>query len=191
VSTDALHGINQFLDEFLVRLLTHAQSLDLSQIKASVFHLLPSTLGKNAIVEAELEVKTFTETEVIDYDVYEKMRTLGAPSFPLKKCLPLLRDKCFEFCTLADKDDQQSWVPHQQQDSIVISPIVAIYVTTVLEHMAEYILTAVAMTAETEDTDYVRIKELFLALIDDMQVGLVFQAMDLRDKMEVSLCWTN
>ncbi|ORZ04489.1 hypothetical protein BCR42DRAFT_497014 [Absidia repens] len=184
VSTDALHGINQFLDEFLVRLLTHGQSLDLSRIKASVFHLLPSTLGKNAIVEAELEVKTFTETEVIDYDVYEKMRSLGPP-FPLSQCLPLLRDRCFEFCTLADKDDQQAWIPQPSTtQDILISPIVAIYVTTVLEHMAEYILTAVAMTAETEETDYVRIKELFLALVDDMQVGLVFQTMDLRDKME-------
>ncbi|CAO3587622.1 unnamed protein product [Absidia cylindrospora] len=125
--------------------------------------------------------------------MYEKMRTLGQQqqqqehqqsSFPTKKCLSLLRDKCFEFCTLADKDDQHSWVPQKECDDVIISPIVAIYVTTVLEHMAEYILTAVAMTAETEDTDYVRIKELFLALVDDIQVGVVFQTMDLRDKME-------
>ncbi|KAI9300313.1 hypothetical protein BJ944DRAFT_244313 [Cunninghamella echinulata] len=186
VSTDALIGINQILDEFLVQLLTNCQSLDLSRIKTSVFTLLPSTLGKNAIVEAELEVKTFTETEVIDYDVYEKMRLLGeAPStFPLKECLPLLRDKCFEYCTLADKDDQQSWYPHPEPDGISISPIVAIYVTTVLEHMAEYILTAVAVTAENEDTDYVRIKELFLALVDDVQIGLTFHNMDLCEKME-------
>ncbi|KAI8083127.1 uncharacterized protein BX664DRAFT_301765 [Halteromyces radiatus] len=183
VSTDALLGINQFLDEFLIHLLTNCQSLDLSLIKTSVFNLLPSTLGKNAIVEAELEVKTFTETEVIDYDIYEKMRSIGTP-FPTQKCLPLLRDKCFEFCTLADKDDQQSWMPHEECDDLIISPIVAIYVTTVLEHMAEYILTAVALTAETEDTDYVRIKELFLALIDDVQVGMIFRQMDLRDKME-------
>ncbi|CAO3601459.1 unnamed protein product [Absidia cylindrospora] len=112
------------------------------------------------------------------------MRSLGPP-FPLSQCLPLLRDRCFEFCTLADKDDQQAWIPQSSTTpDIMISPIVAIYVTTVLEHMAEYILTAVAMTAETEETDYVRIKELFLALVDDMQVGLVFHAMDLRDKME-------
>ncbi|CAO3619211.1 unnamed protein product [Cunninghamella echinulata] len=186
VSTDALIGINQILDEFLVQLLTNCQFLNLSRIKTSVFTLLPSTLGKNAIVEAELEVKTFTETEVIDYDIYEKMRLLGeTPSiFPLKECLPLLRDKCFEYCTLADKDDQQSWYPHPEPDGISISPIVAIYVTTVLEHMAEYILTAVAVTAENEDTDYVRIKELFLALVDDVQIGHTFHNMDLCEKME-------
>ncbi|KAI8065922.1 hypothetical protein BC940DRAFT_303206 [Gongronella butleri] len=184
VSNDALLGINQFLDEFLCQLIAHCQSLDLSRIKASVFALLPSSLGKNAIVEAELEVKTFTETEVIDYDVYEKMRAIASP-FPLKPCQVLLRDKCFEYCTLADKDDQLAWPAQPERADLVISPIVAIYITTVLEHMAEYILTAVAMTCETEDTDYARIKELYLALADDSQVGFVFQKMDLRDKMEV------
>ncbi|GAN04740.1 conserved hypothetical protein [Mucor ambiguus] len=190
VSTDALQAINQFLDEFIVLLLTCSLSLDLSQIKSVVVSLLPSTLGKNAIVEAELEVKTFTETESIDYDLYERMRNLTEKDFPLTEAVPLLREKCFEFCTLADKDDQlylQKSIRHKRNEAnmkVIISPIVAIYVTTVMEHIAEYLLTAVAMTAEHEDTDYVRVKEVFLALIDDIQLGDVFHRMDLKDKME-------
>ncbi|KAF1801699.1 hypothetical protein FB192DRAFT_1471282, partial [Mucor lusitanicus] len=190
VSTDALQAINQFLDEFIVLLLTCSLSLDLSQIKSVVVSLLPSTLGKNAIVEAELEVKTFTETESIDYDLYERMRNLAEKDFPLNEAVPLLREKCFEFCTLADKDDQlylQKSIRHKRNEAnmkVIISPIVAIYVTTVMEHIAEYLLTAVAMTAEHEDTDYVRVKEVFLALIDDIQLGDVFHRMDLKDKME-------
>lgn len=192
MSTDALQAINQFLDEFIVLLLTCSLSLDLSDIKSIVFSLLPSTLGKNAIVEAELEVKTFTETESIDYDLYERMRSLGGESkFPLDEAIPLLREKCFEYCTLADKDDQmylQKSIRNKRIEhdiKVAISPIVAIYVTTVMEHIAEYLLTAVAMTAEHEDTDYVRVKEVFLALVDDIQLGDVFNRMDLRDKMEV------
>ncbi|KAL9554516.1 hypothetical protein PS6_003386 [Mucor atramentarius] len=190
VSTDALQAINQFLDEFIVLLLTCSLSLDLSQIKSVVVSLLPSTLGKNAIVEAELEVKTFTETESIDYDLYERMRNLAEKDFPLNEAVPLLREKCFEFCTLADKDDQmylQKSIRQKRNEAnmkVIISPIVAIYVTTVMEHIAEYLLTAVAMTAEHEDTDYVRVKEVFLALIDDIQLGDVFHRMDLKDKME-------
>ncbi|KAG2195881.1 hypothetical protein INT47_002924 [Mucor saturninus] len=190
VSTDALQAINQFLDEFIVLLLTCSLSLDLSNIKSVVFGLLPSTLGKNAIVEAELEVKTFTETESIDYELYERMRNLGTEGpFPLAEAVALLREKCFEYCTLADKDDQlylQKSIRNKRVDEtgVAISPLVAIYVTTVMEHIAEYLLTAVAMTAEHEDTDYVRVKEVFLALIDDVQLGNVFQRMDLRDKME-------
>ncbi|KAI9027506.1 hypothetical protein CLU79DRAFT_717033 [Phycomyces nitens] len=187
VSTDALQAINLFLDEFLVLLLTSSASLDLSRIKTIVFTLLPSTLGKNAIVEAELEVKTFTETETIDYEAYERMRLLGqSEPFPTQAVLPCLRDKCFEFCTLADKEDQQQWMALKAKppSDIIISPMVAIYVTTVLEHMAEYILTGVVIAAEHEDTEYVRIKEVFLALIDDVQVGDVFYRMDMREKME-------
>ncbi|KAL0092242.1 hypothetical protein J3Q64DRAFT_1672159 [Phycomyces blakesleeanus] len=187
VSTDALQAINLFLDEFLVLLLTSSASLDLSRIKSVVFTLLPSTLGKNAIVEAELEVKTFTETETIDYEAYERMRLLGqSEPFPTQTVLPCLRDKCFEFCTLADKEDQQQWMALKAKppSDIIISPMVAIYVTTVLEHMAEYILTGVVIAAEHEDTEYVRIKEVFLALIDDVQVGDVFYRMDMREKME-------
>jgi hypothetical protein len=166
--------------------------LDLSEIKSIVFSLLPSTLGKNAIVEAELEVKTFTETESIDYELYERMRNLPSAKFPLNEAIPLLREKCFEYCTLADKEDQLYLLNKKKtptSDTIVISPIVAIYVTTVMEHIAEYLLTAVAMTAEHEETDYVRVKEVFLALIDDIQLGDVFHRMDLKDKMEViSIC---
>ncbi|KAG2218133.1 hypothetical protein INT45_000431 [Circinella minor] len=187
VSNDALQAINQFLDEFLIYLLSSSLSLDLSRIKAVVFSLLPSTLGKNAIVEAELEVKTFTETEAIDYESYEKMRTLGSNGpFPLNDTLPLLREKCLEFCTLADREDTNSVMGnnHYSNLDISIAPIVAIYVTTVLEHIAEYVLTAIAMTAEHEDVEYIRIKEVFLALIDDVQVGGVFYRMELREKLE-------
>ncbi|ORZ02815.1 hypothetical protein BCR43DRAFT_482217 [Syncephalastrum racemosum] len=184
VSSDALQTINQFLDEFLVFLLSSSLSLDLSRIKAVVFTLLPSTLGKNAIVEAELEVKTFTETEAIDYESYERMRTLGnGGPFPVHDALPLLREKCLEFCTLADKDDNVSLM-HQASPAIQISPIVAIYVTTIIEHIAEYVLTAIAMTAEHEDTEFIRMKEVFLALMDDVQVGGVFYRMELREKLE-------
>ncbi|KAI7868154.1 hypothetical protein BDF14DRAFT_605497 [Spinellus fusiger] len=187
VSTDALQAINLFLDEFLVLLLTSAASLDLARMKTVILNLLPSTLGKNAIVEAELEVKTFTETETVNYEIYERMRLLGqSEPFPKDTVLSCLRDRCFEFCTLADKEDQQQWMALKAKHpkDIVVSPMVAIYVTTVLEHMAEYILTGVVIAAEQEDTEYIRIKEVFLALIDDIQVGDVFYRMNMREKME-------
>ena len=179
------------MDEFIVLLVGCSLSLDLSEIKSTVFNLLPSTLGKNAIVEAELEVKTFTETESIDYELYERMRKIEKDKFPVDEAIRLLREKCFEYCTLADKEDQlyvqKSIQKRSSQNTIVISPIVAIYVTTVMEHIAEYLLTAVAMSAEHEDTDYVRVKEVYLALVDDIQLGSVFNKMNLKDRMEVNI----
>ena len=164
--------------------------MDLSEIKATIFNLLPSTLGKNAIVEAELEVKTFTETESVDYEVYEHMRKMAKDTFPVDEAISLLREKCFEYCTLADKEDQlylqKSIQKRNNNKTIIISPIIAIYVTTIMEHIAEYLLTAVAMSAEHEETDYVRVKEVYLALIDDVQLGNVFSKMNLKERTEVS-----
>ncbi|KAI9263777.1 hypothetical protein BY458DRAFT_514345, partial [Sporodiniella umbellata] len=193
VSTDALQNINQFLDEFVGLILTSSLSLDLSDIKTVVFSLLPSTLGKNAIVEAELEVKTFAETESIDFEQYERMRLIEKDQFPVEDATVLLKEKCFEYCTLADKEDQLYLQKSIQKRSIsidekiAISPIIAIYVTTVMEHIAEYLLTAVAISCEHEDTDYARIKEVYIAIVDDMQLGSVFNSMRLKEKMEKRL----
>jgi hypothetical protein len=85
--------------------LTKAQSLDLSRIKTVALQILPSSLGKNAIVEAELEVKTLTETEVIDYEAYERMRQLGVDgNFPLQSCIQQLRERCLYYSTLAERE---------------------------------------------------------------------------------------
>lgn len=144
VSSDALQIINQFLDEFITLLLTSAKSLDLSRIKTAVVALLPSSLGKNAIVEAELQVKSYTETaDDIDYEAYERTRRLD--SIPLDSIGALLRQECINHCTLAENNhNRQSTrrpsigVPKTHNFSI--SPIVTVYVTSIIEHVAEYVL---------------------------------------------------
>ncbi|KAJ2961841.1 hypothetical protein NQZ79_g2948 [Umbelopsis isabellina] len=167
-------------------LLTKAQSLDLSRIKTVALQLLPSSLGKNAIVEAELEVKTLTETEVIDYEAYERMRQVGADGhFPLQNCIQQLRDRCLYYSTLAERDADQN--ADANSDKTMISPILAIYVTTIIEHLAEYLLTTVAVAAENEDTEFVRVREVFTALVDDTHVSDSFSKMELKERLEKRL----
>ncbi|KAM3584052.1 hypothetical protein VKS41_004019 [Umbelopsis sp. WA50703] len=167
-------------------LLTKAQSLDLSRIKTVALQLLPSSLGKNAIVEAELEVKTLTETEVIDYEAYERMRQVGADGhFPLQKCVQQLKDRCLYYSTLAERDMDQN--TDANSDKTMISPILAIYVTTIIEHLAEYLLTTVAVAAENEDTEFVRVREVFTALVDDTHVSDSFSKMELKERLEKRL----
>ncbi|CAO3686815.1 unnamed protein product [Rhizopus stolonifer] len=118
------------------------------------------------------------------------MRKIEKDKFPVDEAINLLREKCFEYCTLADKDDQlylQKSIQKRNNstsDNVIISPIIAIYVTTIMEHIAEYLLTAVAISAEHEETDYARVKEVYLALVDDVQLGSVFSKMNLKEKME-------
>ncbi|KAI7861060.1 hypothetical protein BDC45DRAFT_493430 [Circinella umbellata] len=195
VSTDALQVINQFLDEFVHLLLSSAQSLDLSRIKTAVFSLLLSSpVGKNAIVEAELQVKSYSEsTETIDYEAYERTRTLDPSLLP--KLIHCLTEDCVNYCTLAEKNHQNPSRPsltstplsmnnNNTNDNIAISPIVIVYITAIIEHVAEYILTAIAITAEHEDTEYIRVKEVYLTLMDDAQVSNMFYKMALRERLE-------
>lgn len=42
------------------------------------------------------------------------------------------------------------------------------------------------MTAEHQDTEYIRIREVYLALVDDIQVGRMFQKMSIRERLEVN-----
>ncbi|ORX46561.1 hypothetical protein DM01DRAFT_230829, partial [Hesseltinella vesiculosa] len=149
ISSDALQSINQFLDEVLMTLIQRTQSLDLSVVKSHVLNLLPRSLGKNAIVEAELEVKTYSETNAIDYPLYERLKTLD-PCLPLEQVWKALRYACIDYCTLADKSQGVTPVTTTIKPDLSISPMVTIYLTTILEHMAEYILTTVAVAAEQE-----------------------------------------
>ena len=76
ISSDALQAINMFIDEFLSYLLISASSLDLVCLKTAVTHLLSDSLGKNALAEAEVELKQAIKSKEHDLVLYEKMRLL-------------------------------------------------------------------------------------------------------------------
>lgn len=56
---EALRSINVLLDEFLYKILGAAGSLSTDSIKAGLNKVLPSTLGKDAVLEAEMELKAY------------------------------------------------------------------------------------------------------------------------------------
>jgi hypothetical protein len=123
--------------------------------------------------------------------MYEKMRSLGNDGlFPEAQVILLLQEACANYCTLAadQKDTDSLRSLNQQIDSaIAIAPVVVIYVTAIVEHIAEYILNSVAMTADQMDAEHIRVKEVLLCLIDDPQVSPLFRRMSLKDKLEVGI----
>jgi hypothetical protein len=145
--------------------------------------LLPYRLGRNAIVEAELEIKAYNETNTVDMELYERVRS---STDPLHELLASLRTQCLKQCALADKaatgeeKEEEAMV-----NGVALSPMVVIFVTTVLEHLAEYILTTIGVTAERQGSDYIRVKEVYWALLQDVQVGGLFKQTELRSKLEV------
>jgi hypothetical protein len=191
VSSDALQAINVFIDEFLALLVVSASSLDLVRIKTAVIQLLPHSLGKNALVEAEIELKQQIDSKQHDFTTYEKMRSLGNDGlFPEAQVILLLQQACASYCTLAadqkDTDSLRSYNPQADAD-VTIAPVIAIYVTAIVEHIAEYMLNSIAMTADQIDAEHIRVKEVLLCLIDDPQLSPLFRRMSLKDKLEVGI----
>ena len=56
---DALHAINVLLDEALYSILSAARSLATDRLKAALLKVLPTSLGKEALLEAEVELKAY------------------------------------------------------------------------------------------------------------------------------------
>ena len=58
---DALRAINILLDEFLYKMLSVSGSLETDKLRASLLGLLPTNLGKEALLEAEVELRAYWE----------------------------------------------------------------------------------------------------------------------------------
>lgn len=167
-------------------MLENAQSLDLAQFKSAVAHTLSYTsLGKNAIVEAELELKSYLATAETDaeLDLYERMRPIKfGPALPLHMVVQQFRHRSDEYGALISP--QSKITPTVPDKSTILSSIVAMYITAIIEHIAEYILLGVARTCEAEDMEHVRIKEVYATLLEDTQVGSAFSRMELKTRLE-------
>lgn len=167
-------------------MLENAQSLDLAQFKSAVAHTLSYTsLGKNAIVEAELELKSYLATAETDaeLDLYERMRPIKfGPALPLNMVVQQFRHRSDEYGALISP--QSKITPTVPDKSTIVSSIVAMYITAIIEHIAEYILLGVARTCEAEDMEHVRIKEVYATLLEDSQVGSAFSRMELKTRLE-------
>ena len=56
---EALHSVNVLLDEILYNLLSIARSIAVDKLKAALLRILPTSLGKEALLEAEVELKAY------------------------------------------------------------------------------------------------------------------------------------
>lgn len=188
ISAEALLSINAFIDEFLFFVIDSARSLDLVKIKQSISQVIPTTLGKNAVQEAELELKTYVESGNSD-STLEK--TIEITPFPLQKVFEQFRAKCQFFSTLGERgiDERDSKMAPNlyANEGIHIAPSLAIYLTAILEYVGEHILILVAKATEKSGTGVAKLKEVYNALVDDNQIRVVFRRTNLKLELEEKL----
>lgn len=85
VRTEALICVNVFLDELLWLVLSSARSFNTERLKIGLLKALPTTLGKEALLEAEVELRAYWEKS--GHAVLKAIEATPAPSsseFPLQ-----------------------------------------------------------------------------------------------------------
>ncbi|KIY42895.1 hypothetical protein FISHEDRAFT_54498, partial [Fistulina hepatica ATCC 64428] len=176
---DALHALNVLLDEFLYRILSAATSLATDKLRDGLLTVLPTSLGKEALLEAQVELRAY-------YD-----RVHGTPSweddsktFYLPWAFELLRLKCVAFSTLNDSDedpDAEVRLHASMSRSAGVTapranlvPPAALYLAAILEH----ILSNVGRVASRDSSRVTApIQDLFTALCEDSTVYPLFKTM--------------
>jgi len=159
LKVEALKAINVLLDEFLFNILKNANSLSTDRLRASLLGLLPTSLGKEALLEAEVELRAYYErmgtgavsalgddTKTFNFQFAFKVRSaVIAVLFFLKPTTivrQLLRLKCAAYSTLNDSDEDpnaEACVMEKMRDagvvpftSVRIAPA-ALYLTAIVE----------------------------------------------------------
>lgn len=185
-----LDNLNKILDELLLLILTSAKSLATDRIKSDgILKVLGgqsgsgsgagALLAKNAVLEAELELRSYLEGQrkeggKMPLGLSATSKWDGTEGFPVQSAYKTLRIRCQYYSTLGELEDPS---PNTQQEQNIMStdgrpiatitPGVAIYVTALLEFVAEYILQNVARVIERDNSDEASLGDLIKAMEED------------------------
>ncbi|KAG0259587.1 hypothetical protein DFQ27_003977 [Actinomortierella ambigua] len=184
ISPDGLQALNAFLDELLFILIDAAKSTDMHRIKSAIYQTFPQSLGKNAIVEAELEAKSYLEMGGKDIPKDDPMtrHTLYDLDSEVEQVFEQFRAKCQYYSKLGERLGSPAGNP---AIAIIVPTLLAIYVTAVLEHIAEHVLLISSSIADRQDhADMVTAKEVYMGLLEDRQTENVFEIMILKTQLQ-------
>ncbi|KAF9006696.1 hypothetical protein BDQ17DRAFT_1540472 [Cyathus striatus] len=179
LKAEALHSINVFLDEFLYGIIKSAGSLSTDKLRASLLHLLPTSLGKEALLEAEVELRAYWD------------RTGHIPPFWAYELMQL---KCVAYSTLNESDEDQGAEARINEKMAptygfppkptLVAPA-ALYLTAILEAMCEHILSNVgAVTSRDSSKTSATTSDLFTALCEDVNIYNLFMSMKVYDQIK-------
>ena len=155
VSQGALQLVNSFLDQLLFNFLQVAKATTLSALRPAVTDVLKPKLAKDAINNADEELREYLGGA--DEDDYVQPR--GADpgrDWDLELVWKRTRLRCMVYSSLGDMEEEDEDL-HMEQENLeigadeqisdVISPAVAIFLTSVLEYMGELTLTVAGQAA--------------------------------------------
>ncbi|KAJ7771084.1 hypothetical protein DFH07DRAFT_241274 [Mycena maculata] len=188
---EALRSINVLLDEFLFNILNTARSLSTDKLRASLLSILPTSLGKEALLEAEVELRAYwdrTARPVVPED--------DTQTFNLQWAFELLRLKCEAYSTLNESDEDSAAVGLLQErmtqlggtippTPALVAPA-SLYLTAILESMCEHILSNVGRVAARDSSRTgATVQDVFVALCEDHSIYALFKSMRVYQQIEL------
>lgn len=144
LDSSSLSLINHFLDQLLFNFVLRSPSLVMSAIRPAIAELFNPTMASLAFHAADLELEEYIGK--FGNDLVSDMSTNAVDStakLNQELVWQHLRLRCMAYSSLGDfeeEDEFNSGYELSAESQIAISPIVAIFLTSVLEYIGEYIL---------------------------------------------------
>ncbi|KAH9927304.1 uncharacterized protein B0H18DRAFT_1104153 [Fomitopsis serialis] len=187
---EALHAVNVLLDELLYTILNEAQSLSTDRLKASLLKVVPTSWGKKALLEAEVELKAYLDRNIPS----STSGNSAAAPFSLQWSFELLRLKCEAYSTMNDSDEDgeaERRLSERMKDSSVSPPQTsevapaALYLTAILESICEHILGKISSVATRDSSRTVASsQDVFTALCEDDSFYGTFKTLKVYEQIE-------
>ncbi|KAK3325158.1 hypothetical protein B0H66DRAFT_111325 [Apodospora peruviana] len=154
VSPGALQLVNNFLDQLLFNFLSTARSTSLSALRPAVSEVLKPKLAKDAINQADEELREYLGGD--DEDL-ARTQDPGSPrDWDLELVWKRARLRCMVYSSLGDMEEEDEDY-HMEKEHLnsdmedrlseVVSPAVAIFLTSILEFMGEAALVVAGQAA--------------------------------------------
>ena len=154
VSEKALQLVNSFLDQLLFNFLQCARATTLTALRPAVSDVLKPKLAKDAIFNADEELREYLGGG--DEDDYVQPQGSSPRDWDVELVWKRTRLRCMVYSSLGDmeEEDEDRYMEEENLEigadeliSDVISPAVAIFLTSVLEYMGELTLTVAGQAA--------------------------------------------
>ncbi|XWW96857.1 hypothetical protein V2A60_004837 [Cordyceps javanica] len=154
VSDRALELVNGFLDQLLFNFLQVSRSTNLSALRPAVTEILKPKLARDTITNADEELREYLGGA--DEDEYVQPQGSTSRGWDVELVWKRSRLRCMVYSSLGDMEEEDEDMYMEQEDlevgvdeqiSDVISPAVAIFLTSVMEYMGELTLTVAGQAA--------------------------------------------
>lgn len=155
VSQGALQLANNFVDQLLFNIIAIAKSTSLSALRPAVSEVLKPKLAKDAVNNADEELREYLGGGEID-DLTQAADTETPNDWDLELVWKRTRLRCMVYSSLGDMEEEDEDY-HMEQEHLrgesddimseIVSPAVAIFLTSILEFMGEQVLVIAGQAA--------------------------------------------